>query len=139
MFGKRADWIDYWGMIDGKTVGIAIFDHPANPRYPTWWMARGYGYVAADPFGAHAIGGEPPGTGDIQLTLVQKIPVAGAVIVTTPQDIALLDARKAHQCGRQVDEADGPIDGSGQFVPDQVLKQGQDRRGRARHARPLGT
>jgi ATP-binding protein involved in chromosome partitioning len=36
----------------------------------------------------------PPGTGDIQLTLSQKVPVAGAVIVTTPQDIALLDARK---------------------------------------------
>lgn len=36
----------------------------------------------------------PPGTGDIQLTLCQKIPVAGAIIVTTPQDIALLDARK---------------------------------------------
>ena len=37
----------------------------------------------------------PPGTGDIQLTLTQKIPLAGAVIVTTPQDIALLDVRKA--------------------------------------------
>ena len=37
----------------------------------------------------------PPGTGDIQLTLSQKVPVSGAVIVTTPQDIALLDARKA--------------------------------------------
>ncbi len=36
----------------------------------------------------------PPGTGDIQLTLAQKVPVTGAVIVTTPQDIALLDARK---------------------------------------------
>jgi len=36
----------------------------------------------------------PPGTGDIQLTLCQKVPVTGAVIVTTPQDIALLDARK---------------------------------------------
>jgi ATP-binding protein involved in chromosome partitioning len=36
----------------------------------------------------------PPGTGDIQLTLAQRIPVSGAVIVTTPQDIALLDARK---------------------------------------------
>jgi len=36
----------------------------------------------------------PPGTGDIQLTLTQKVPVSGAIIVTTPQDIALLDARK---------------------------------------------
>src|SRR4029434_3569699 len=36
----------------------------------------------------------PPGTGDIQLTLAQKVPVTGALIVTTPQDIALLDARK---------------------------------------------
>ena len=37
---------------------------------------------------------QPPGTGDIQLTLAQRVPVTGAVIVTTPQDIALLDARK---------------------------------------------
>lgn len=44
----------------------------------------------------------PPGTGDIQLTLVQKVPVAGAVIVTTPQDIALLDARKALQMFRKL-------------------------------------
>jgi ATP-binding protein involved in chromosome partitioning len=45
----------------------------------------------------------PPGTGDIQLTLSQKVPVAGAVIVTTPQDIALLDARKAYKMFEKVD------------------------------------
>ncbi len=44
----------------------------------------------------------PPGTGDIQLTLAQKIPTAGAVIVTTPQDIALLDARRALHMFRKV-------------------------------------
>ncbi len=44
----------------------------------------------------------PPGTGDVQLTLSQQVPVSGAVIVTTPQDIALLDARKGLQMFRKV-------------------------------------
>lgn len=44
----------------------------------------------------------PPGTGDIQLTLSQKIPVSGAVIVTTPQDLALLDVRRACEMFRKV-------------------------------------
>ena len=44
----------------------------------------------------------PPGTGDIQLTLAQKVPLSGAVIVTTPQDIALLDARKGIEMFRKV-------------------------------------
>lgn len=45
----------------------------------------------------------PPGTGDIQLTLSQKVPVSGSVIVTTPQDIALLDARKGIEMFHKVD------------------------------------
>jgi len=44
----------------------------------------------------------PPGTGDIQITLAQKVPVTGAVIVTTPQDIALLDAKKGIEMFRKV-------------------------------------
>ncbi|RRV15369.1 iron-sulfur cluster carrier protein ApbC [Pseudomonas saudiphocaensis] len=44
----------------------------------------------------------PPGTGDIQLTLAQKVPVTGSVIVTTPQDIALLDAKKGVEMFRKV-------------------------------------
>src|SRR5258707_8439698 len=44
----------------------------------------------------------PPGTGDIQLTLAQKVPVTGAVIVTTPQDIALIGARKGFKMFEKV-------------------------------------
>ena len=52
-WGKRADWCDYYGPVDGKTVGIAIFDHPHNPHHPTWWQVRDYGLFAANPFGQH--------------------------------------------------------------------------------------
>lgn len=52
-WGKRAAWCDYSGPVNGKTLGIAIFDHPANPKHPTWWMVRDYGLHAANPFGQH--------------------------------------------------------------------------------------
>jgi hypothetical protein len=52
-WGKRAEWCDYYGPVEGKTVGIAIFDHPQNPRHPTWWHVRDYGLFAANPFGQH--------------------------------------------------------------------------------------
>jgi hypothetical protein len=52
-WGKRADWCDYYGPVEGKTVGVAIFDHPQNPRHPTWWHVRDYGLFAANPFGQH--------------------------------------------------------------------------------------
>jgi len=52
-WGKRADWCDYYGPVEGKIVGVAIFDHPQNPRHPTWWHVRDYGLFAANPFGEH--------------------------------------------------------------------------------------
>jgi len=52
-WGKRAAWCDYYGPVEGKTVGVAIFDHPQNPRHPTWWHVRDYGLFAANPFGQH--------------------------------------------------------------------------------------
>lgn len=52
-WGKRAEWCDYYGPVNGRTVGIAIFDHPKNPRHPTWWHVRDYGLFAANPFGKH--------------------------------------------------------------------------------------
>ena len=60
LWGKRAKWLDYWGQIDGKTVGVAIFDSPRNHAHPTWWHARDYGLIAANPVGDRASqGGEP--------------------------------------------------------------------------------
>lgn len=52
-WGKQAEWCDYYGPVDNKVVGVAIFDHPQNPRHPTWWHVRDYGLFAANPFGKH--------------------------------------------------------------------------------------
>ena len=52
-WSKRAAWCDYYGPVDGHLVGVAIFDHPANPRHPTWWHVRDYGLFTANPFGRH--------------------------------------------------------------------------------------
>jgi methane monooxygenase PmoA-like len=51
IWGKRANWVDYDGVIDGQSLGIAIFDSPKSFRHPTTWHARGYGLFAANPFG----------------------------------------------------------------------------------------
>ncbi len=64
-WGKRAAWCDYFGPVEGETVGVAIFDHPTNPKHPTWWHVRTYGLFAANPFGVHNFEGKPEGTGDI--------------------------------------------------------------------------
>ena len=59
----------------------------------------------------------PPGTGDAQLTLTQKVPVTGAVLVTTPQDIALLDCRKGIEMFQQVNvPAIGIVENMSQFI-----------------------
>ena len=51
IWGKPADWVDYYGTVSGEDVGIAIFDDPNNLRHPTYWHARQYGLLAANPFG----------------------------------------------------------------------------------------
>ena len=55
-WGKASPWVDYSGPVDGKTVGIAILNHPGSFRYPTTWHVRTYGLFAANPFGWHDFG-----------------------------------------------------------------------------------
>ncbi len=66
-WGKRAKWVDYYGPLNGKTVGVAIFDHPDNPRHPTWWHVRTYGLFAANPFGIHNFERKSKGVGDFEI------------------------------------------------------------------------
>jgi hypothetical protein len=51
VWGKQANWCDYYGTVDGEMVGIAMFDNPKNFRHPTHWHARDYGLYCANPFG----------------------------------------------------------------------------------------
>ncbi|MSU48669.1 MAG: hypothetical protein EXS37_06165 [Opitutus sp.] len=54
VWGKRAAWCDAHGPLpDGRVIGIALFDHPQNASHPTWWHARDYGLLSANPFGRH--------------------------------------------------------------------------------------
>lgn len=67
VWGKRARWIDDQGVVDGKQIGVTMMDHPDNLRHPTWWHARTYGLLAANPFGVHDFEKKPKGTGDYVL------------------------------------------------------------------------
>jgi len=71
-WGKRSTWVDYHAPKDGKVYGIAMFDHPKNPRHPTWWHVRSYALFAANPFGQHDFESTkekklPAGTGDLTI------------------------------------------------------------------------
>ena len=58
-WGKRANWVDMFGEVEGEKLGVAILDHPTNPGHPTYWHVRGYGFFAANIFGMRAFERNP--------------------------------------------------------------------------------
>ena len=58
-WGKQAHWCDYSGPVDGRTVGISVFDNPSNFRHPTYWHVRDYGLMTANPFALSAYKHDP--------------------------------------------------------------------------------
>jgi hypothetical protein len=74
-WGKKSTWVDYHAPKDGKVYGVAMFDHPKNPRHPTWWHVRSYALFAANPFGKHDFEGlkNEPKAGEL------TIPAGGSV------------------------------------------------------------
>ena len=68
IWGKPAKWCDISGKIEGRPYGIAILDHPSNPRHPSNWHVREYGLMGANVFGLHDFDKKnPPGTGDFRM------------------------------------------------------------------------
>ena len=59
IWGKRANWVDYYGKVGAEEVGVAIFDSPKSFRHPTYWHARSYGLFAVNPFGIREFTGDP--------------------------------------------------------------------------------
>jgi hypothetical protein len=80
-WGKRARWTSYTGPVGDKTMGVVIFDHPENPRYPTWWHVRDYGLFAANPFGIHDFEKKAKGAGDFVLKAGEKATFRYRVLV----------------------------------------------------------
>ena len=62
VWGKRAEWCDYSGPLGGRIAGIAVLEHPSSFKHPTYWHARDYGLMSANPFGISAfLGGNHNG------------------------------------------------------------------------------
>jgi hypothetical protein len=81
LWGKPSNWTDYSGEVKGEKLGIAVFDHPENPRHPVRWHARAYGLLASNPFGLAVFTGDKTKKGDITLQPDQTLRFRYRVIV----------------------------------------------------------
>lgn len=93
VWGTRGKWMQLSGRMNGENVSVVIIDHPANPGYPTYWHARGYGLFAANTLGQKALSG---GKDELHFKLLKgrsvtfryRLVVASGE--TTPSDIQKL-------------------------------------------------
>jgi hypothetical protein len=85
-WGKRAAWCDYFGKVDGKEVGVAIFDNAANFRHPTYWHVRTYGLFAANPFGISQFTGDKTQNGAHEVPAGQSFNATYRVLFHTGDD-----------------------------------------------------
>jgi len=81
LWGKTSDWCDYSGQIASEKVGIAIFDHPENPRHPPRWHARAYGLFAENPFGLAVFTGDTSQNGAMTVASGQHLRFRYRVII----------------------------------------------------------
>jgi hypothetical protein len=81
IWGKRANWVDYSGVVDGEQLGIAIFDNPTNIKHPTYWHARDYGLFAVNPFGEHDFYNDPKRDGSVTIATGKSLTFRYRVVI----------------------------------------------------------
>ena len=96
VWGKRSEWVDYSGRIDGAPVGVAVFDHPSNPRTPTYWHTRAYGLLATNIFGLHDFERDPSRDASLTIRPGQPLRFRYRVIVH-PGDVNTAGIREAYE------------------------------------------
>jgi hypothetical protein len=87
VWGKRSEWVDYSGEINGEKVGVAIFDHPSNPRHPTYWHARAYGLFATNIFGVHDFENDKNRDGSLTIRPGQPLRFRFRVVIHTGEHV----------------------------------------------------
>ena len=81
VWGKPSNWCDYSGEVNGEKVGIAILDHPENPRHPVRWHVRGYGLFAANPWGVSVFTNDKSQDGSMTIQPGQSLHYRYRVII----------------------------------------------------------
>jgi Family of unknown function (DUF6807) len=81
VWGKRSEWVDYSGTLDGEPVGVVMMDHPDNPRHPTYWHSRGYGLHSINPFGVSDFLNDKTQNGSLTLEPGQHVRFRYRVII----------------------------------------------------------
>lgn len=81
VWGKRSEWVDYSGQVDGENVGVVMMDHPGNPRHPTYWHSRGYGLHSINPFGVSDFLNDKSQSGSLTLAPGQRVRFRYRVII----------------------------------------------------------
>ena len=104
VWGKKAAWCDISGQIGGKTYGIAVLDHPENPRHPSNWHVRRYGLIGANVFGLHDFDKQayPKGSGDFKVEAGKPVTFKYRIVIHTGDAAAAkLDQQFAEFAGKK--------------------------------------
>src|SRR5690606_5981527 len=101
VWGRRSEWVDYSGVIDGQRVGVVMMDHSQNPRHPTYWHSRGYGLHSINPFGVSDFLGDETADGSLTLEPGEQVRFRYRIVVHPEVSSTELDKLYQQFCNGQ--------------------------------------